>query len=191
MGDYVVAVGSPTQLRYAPVVDLRLAYGLARVGVLGFVRLAAPVNLAPTLATEHRQFASGGGIGLRTMPVLRRWFRLGIWLAGTIDRLDSRTRLGPLPGLEEAEHVQRRLTYHAGLELGQELGIPLPSRRGPTAVLTLGTALAFVFPIAASRTGTDVADTRYSASQLGVLGVGGGATALVNLGVMVGWNFSG
>ncbi len=188
LGDYVAAVGSPTQLRYAPLVDLRLAYGLARVGALGFVRLAVPVNLAPTIADEQREFSSGGGLGLRAMVVQRRWFRFGIWLAGTLDRLDSTTVLGKLPGLDEPEHVQRRVTHHAGLEFGQEFGIPLPVPRGPTPVLTLGTALGFVFPIAASRSGTDLADTQYNASQLGVIGVGGGVTALVNLGVMFGWD---
>lgn len=188
-GDYVLAIGSPTQLGRAPAFDLRLAYGLARVGALGFVRIAIPVNRAHSIAVEHRQLSTGGGLGLRSVFVQRRFIRFGLWLAGTLDRLDSFTRLGPLPGLDEADHTQKRVTHHAGAELGLELGVPLPLRRGPTTVLTLGSALTFVFPIAASRSGSDVEDTRYSARELGVIGAAGGATVLVNLGVALGWDF--
>lgn len=188
-GAYPLAIGSPTQLARAPAFDLRLAYGLARVGALGFVRVAVPVNRAHSIAIEHRQLSAGGGIGLRSIFVQRRFIRFGLWVAGTLDRLDSYTRLGPLPGLEEREHVQKRVTHHAGSELGLELGVPLPIRRGPSTVLTLGSALTFVFPIAASRSGTDVVDQRYSARELGVIGVAGGATLLVELGFMLGWDF--
>jgi hypothetical protein len=188
LGDYVLAVGSPTQLGYAPVFELRLAYGLARVGALGFMRLAAPLDLGDSIATKHRQFATGGGLGLRSIFVQRRFIRFGVWLAGTVDRLDSFTRLPTLPGLAEAEHVQKRVTHHAGAELGLELGVPLPVRRGPTVVLTAGGALTFVFPIAASRSGTDVADAHYSARELGVIGPAGGATLLLELGVVLGWD---
>jgi hypothetical protein len=189
-GDYVLAIGSPTQLGYAPALDLRLAYGLARIGALGFVRLAVPVNRANSIAIEHRQFSTGGGLGLRSVFVQRRFVRFGLWLAGTLERLDSFTRLPALPGLDELEHVQRRVTHHAGAEFGLELGVPLPIRRGPTTVLTLGGALTFVFPIAASRSGTDVADTRYTARELGVIGAAGGATVLLNIGVVLGWDFA-
>jgi hypothetical protein len=188
IGDYVLAAGSPTQLRYAPAVDLRLAFGLARVGGLGFVRLAAPLELGGSVATRTRQLATGGGLGLRSIFVQRPRIRFGLWLAGTVDRLASRVELPALPGLDEAGHVHQRVTHHAGVELGLELGVPLPLRRGPTTVLTLGTAITFVFPIAASRSGTGVAPTRYAANELGVLGVAGGATLLVNLGVMIGWD---
>ena len=187
-GDYLLAIGSPTQLGRAPAFDFRLAYGLARIGGLGFVRLAVPVNRANSIAVEHRQFVSGGGLGLCSMFVQRRWFRFGLWLAGTVDRLDSSTRLGPLPGLPEREHLQKRVTHHAGAELGLEIGVPMPVRRGPSTMLTLGGALAFVFPIGASRSGTDVADARYYARELGVIAVAGGATLLVNLGVVLGWD---
>lgn len=188
LGDFVLAAGSATQLSYAPTLDLRVAVGLARVGALGFVRLAAPIRLPGGIATQQRQFSTGGGIGLRSMFVQRRRIRFGLWLAGTVDRLDSKVRLPELPGLPEREHVHKRVTLHAGAELGLELGVPLPVRRGPTTVLTFGAALAFVLPIAAARSGTDVAETRYAASELGVIGVAGGATVLVNLGVMLGWD---
>jgi len=188
IGNYVLAAGSPTQLGYAPALDLRLAFGLARVGALGFVRVAAPLELAGSIATRTRQLSTGGGLGLRSMFVQRPRIRFGLWLAGTVDRLASRVELPTLPGLDEASHVHRRVTHHAGLELGLELGVPLPVRRGPTTALSFGTALTFGFPIAASRSGTSVAPTRYAANELGVLGVAGGATLLVNLGVMVGWD---
>jgi hypothetical protein len=191
LGDYVLAIGSPSQLGYAPALDLRLAYGLARVGALGFMRLATPLNLADSIAIEHRQFFTGGGVGLRSIFVQRRFIRFGVWVAGTVDRLDSFTRLPALPGLPEAEHVQKRVTHHAGAELGLELGVPLPVRRGPTTVLTFGGALSFVFPIAASRSGSDVADARYSARELGVIAAAGGATLLLELGVVLGWDFDG
>lgn len=190
IGDYLLAVGSPTQLQYAPVVDLRLALGRARVGALGFVRLAAPLDLGASVATRTRQLSTGGGLGLRSIFVQRPKLRGGLWLAATVDRLDSRVELPALPGLSEldgAEHWQRRVTHHAGLELGHELGLPLSVRRGPTPVLTLGAALTFVFPIAAARSGTTVTSTRYEAKQLGLLGVAGGATLLLNLGVTLAW----
>jgi hypothetical protein len=188
-GGYVLAIGSPTQLGRAPALDLRLAYGLARIGGLGFVRLAVPLNLADSIAIEHRQFSTGGGLGLRSVFVQRRFVCFGLWLAGTLDRLDSFTRLPALPGLDEPEHTQKRVTHHAGAELGLELGVPLPVRRGPRTVLTLGGAVTFVFPIAASRSGSDVADQRYSARELGVIGPAGGATLLLELGVVFGWQF--
>ena len=189
-GDYVYTVGSATQLRYAPAFDLRLAYGLARIGALGFFRVAAPPNVPGSLATEVRQVATGGGLGLRSLFVQRRRVRFGVWLTASVDRLDSVVRLPALPGLDEPEHGMRRVTHHAGLGIGHELGIVLPTTRGPTAVLTLGTSLAFVFPIAASRSGTDVAPTRYRAGELGIVSALGGATILAELGVMLGWDFA-
>ncbi|MFO7564078.1 MAG: hypothetical protein R6X02_15635 [Enhygromyxa sp.] len=190
LGDYLLAIGSPSQLHYAPALDLRLAYGLTRIEALGFVRLAAPLQIGDSIAIEQRQLSTGGGLGLRSIFVQRRFVRFGLWLAGTLDRLDSSTRLPALPGLDEPGHVQKRVTHHAGTELGLELGVPLPLRRGPTTVLTLGAALSFVFPIGSSRSGSDVADARYQPSELGVIGPAGGATALVNLGVMLGWDFA-
>jgi hypothetical protein len=188
LGDYVYAVGSPNQLRYAPAVDLRLAYGLPRLQGLGFVRLAAPLRYPDGIAVRQRQFSTGGGLGLRSMLVQHRWVRFGLWLAGTVDRLDSLTELPALPGLDEPGHQQKRVTHHAGVELGVELGVPLPLRRGPTTVLTVGSALAFVFPIAASRSGNAIAEAHYAAPELGVVAVTGGTTVLVNLGVMLGWD---
>jgi hypothetical protein len=189
-GDYVYTVGSATQLRYAPTFDLRLAYGLARVGALGFVRVAAPIELPGSIATSVRQVGSAGGLGLRSMFLQHRWLRFGVSVIASVERLDSRVRLPALPGLPESEHVQRRVTHHAGLGLAHELGFVLPNRRGPTTVLTLGTSLTFVFPFAATRRGSDLDGVeRYRAAELGVLSALGGATMLVDLGVMLGWDF--
>jgi hypothetical protein len=190
-GDYVYTVGSATQLRYAPAFDLSLAYGLARLGVLGFVRVAAPIELPGSIATQVRQVGSAGGLGLRSMFVQRPRIRFGVSLLGSVERLDSRVRLPALPGLAEPEHVQRRVTHHAGLGVGHELGVVLPTRRGPTTVLTLGTSLTFVFPFAAARRGGDVGGgvDRYAAAELGVISALGGATILIQVGVMLGWDF--
>lgn len=199
LGTDVWTRGSPNQSQYAPQTRLRLAFGLKRFGLLVHCGVGVPVDPRKTIADRSGGVLVEQAIGLRTMPVQRRWFRFGLWVLASYERLDRRTGLD-LPDPYDPESIERfeqRVRVHQmGPELGFEWAVPLPSvalrEHGMSLALTLTHAVAFVFPLASTRKLTDpdgtVTITRHRQAELGVVGPAGGVRLDISLGLMLAWD---
>jgi hypothetical protein len=198
LGTDVYARGSPNQSQYAPQTRLRLAFGLTKISVLAHFGVGGLVDPRKTIADRSSGVLFEHAIGLRSMPIQRRWFRFGLWVA-SYQWLDRRTALDlpdPLGPETIVRFEQRVRVQQIGPELGFEWAVPLPivalRERDMSLALTLTHALAFVFPLASKRTLTDpdgtVAVTHLYRPELGVLGPAGGVTIDLSLGLMLAWD---
>jgi hypothetical protein len=199
LGTDLYARGSPNQSQYAPQTRLRLAFGLSKVGLLAHFGVGVPVDPRMSIAERSGGVLLEQALGLRTMPVQRKWFRFGLWLLASYERLDRRTGLD-LPDPVDPEQIerfdQRVRVHHIAPELGFEWAVPLPiaalRERDMSLALTLTHAVAFMFPLASKRTLIDpdgtVTVTRHRRAELGVLGPAGGVTVDLMLGLMFAWD---
>jgi hypothetical protein len=191
LGTDVWTRGSPNQSQYAPQTRLRLAFGLTKVGMIAHFGVGALVDPRKTIADRSGGVLLEQAIGLRSMPIQRRWFRLGLWVVASYERLDRRTALD-LP-----ERFEQRVRVHQiAPELGFEWAVPLPivalREHDMSLALTLTHAVAFVFPLASKRTLIDpdgtVTVTRHRRDELGVVGPAGGVTIDLSLGLVLAWD---
>ncbi len=192
LGTDLYARGSSNQSQYAPQTRLRLAFGLAKIGLLAHFSVGAPVDPRLTIADRSSGVLLEQAIGLRSMPVQRRWLRFGLWVLASYERLDRRTALVLEP---DQRFDQRTRVHQLSPELGFEWAVPLPipalAERDMSLALTLTHSLAFVFPLASKRTLIDpdgtTTVTRYRHAELGVVGPAGGVRVDLMLGLMFAW----
>jgi hypothetical protein len=199
LGTDLWARGSPNQSQYAPQTRLRLAFGLTKIGLLAHFGVGVPVDPRMSIADGSGGVLLEQAIGLRSMPVQRRWFRFGLWVLASYERLDRRSALDRADPIEpeQIERFDQQVRVHQiAPELGFEWAVPLPiaalRERDMSLALTLTHAVAFVFPLASKRTLTDpdgtVTITRHRRPELGVVGPAGGVVVDLMLGLMFAWD---
>ena len=198
-GTDLYARGSPNQSQFAPQTRLRLAFGLTKIGLIAHFGVGVPVDPRMTIADRSGGVLLEQAIGLRSMPVQRRWFRFGIWVLASYERLDRRTGLDLLDPLDPMtiERFDQRVRVHQlSPELGFEWAVPMPipalRERDMSLALTLTHAVAFVFPLASRRTLTDpdgtTTVTHHRHAELGVVGPAGGVVLDLMLGLSFAWD---
>lgn len=186
--------GSPNQSQYAPQTRLRFAFGLAKIGLLARFGVAGLVAPAMSIAERNRGALVEQALGLRSMPIQRPWFRFGVWVVASYERVVRRSELDvPLaddPATSERWRQRWRVDQIAP-ELGFEWAVPLPiaalRERDMCLALTLTHAVAFVFPLALERTLIDPEGAtqveQHRRPELGVVGPAGGVVLDLYLGV--------
>jgi hypothetical protein len=194
LGTDVWARGSPNQSHYAPQTRLRFAFGLPRIGLLARVGVGGLVSPARSIAERNRGVIVEQALGLRTMPVQRKWLRFGLWVVASYERVARRSRLD-VPLADDPAQVetyeQRWRVDQLAPELGFEWAIPLPvpalREHDMTLAFTLTHAFAFVFPLALRRELVDgegtTSVTHHHPRELGVVGPAGGVVIDLYLGV--------
>lgn len=193
LGTDLYARGSPNQSHYAPQTRLRFAFGLPQIGLLARLGVGGLVSPAMSIAERNRGVIVEQALGLRTMPVQRKWLRFGLWVLASYERVARRSHLDvPLAGdPEQAEtYAQRWRVDQIAPELGFEWAIPLPIPSlddDLSLALTLTHAVTFVFPLALRRELVDAdgttSVTHYRARELGVVGPAGGVVIDLYLGL--------
>ena len=112
------------------------------------------------------------------------------------ERQARRTSVDVLQGDATLRYDQRRVAWHAGPELGLELGVIIPSARlaehNLRLGITAGASLRLAFPLGINRTVVDPdgneTTQRPDPTSLAVLGPLGGATIAVLLGATLEWD---
>lgn len=190
-GTNLYARGSFNQSQYAPQMHLRLAFGIPKIGLLARFGVGVPVDPRKTIADRSSGLLLQQALGLRSMPVQRRWIRIGLWVVARYDRLDRRTTLD-LP-----ERFEQRVRVHQlAPELGFEWAFPLPivalRERDLSLAITLTHSIGFVFPLASKRALIDpdgtTTVTHHRQAELGVVGPAGGVTVDLMLGLTLAWD---
>lgn len=194
LGTDLYARGSPNQSHYAAQTRLRFAFGLPQIGLLARVGVGGLVSPAMSIAERNRGVIVEQALGLRTMPVQRKWLRFGLWLLASYERVARRSQLDVPLADDPAQletYVQRWRVDQLAPELGFEWAIPLPvaalRARDMTLAFTFTHAVAFVFPLALRRELVDpdgsTSVTHHHARELGVVGPAGGVVVDLYLGV--------
>ena len=199
LGTDLYARGSPNQTQYAPQTRLRLGFGLTKIGVLAHFGVGPLLDPRKSIAERNRGVVLEQAIGLRSMPVQRRWFRFGLWVLASYERIDRHSELD-VPSASDPDQLerfdQRVRSHQIAPELGFEWVVPLPipalRERDMSLALTLTHAVAFVFPLASKRTLVDpdgtTSVTHHRHAELGLVGPAGGATIDLMLGLTLAWD---
>jgi hypothetical protein len=191
-GTNLYARGSFNQSQYAPQTQLRLAFGLAKVGLIARFGVGVPVDPRNTVADRSSGVLLQQALGLRTMPVQRRWFRWGLWVLARYDQLNRRTAID----LQTERFEQRVRVHQLAPELGFEWAVPLPiaalREHDLSLAITLTHAIGIVFPLASKRTLIDpdgtTTVTHHRHAELGVVGPAGGVIIDLFLGLTLAWD---
>lgn len=191
----VYSLGSQNQNWYATLLTARLSAGIPALSGMLHAAVGAPFRVRGSAARSDTGNILDLGLGVRSSPLRHRALRIGVWLLWGFERQARRSTVQLLQP-DVVTYRQRRVAWHAGPELGLELGVVVPSQalaeRNLRLAVTAGTSLRLTLPIGITRSVTapdgSVETIRPDPSSLSLIGPLGGATVAVLLGATLEWD---